>query len=192
MLFPGFLPAPEARAGATQAAGVWAEVARGESQSEERGKGQRRQKSCGRWILHSRWTEEIGKEAGMKRCLLAAVCSSLFCIWCLSQFPEGVPILWVMDQGGTSLMHLLPLVLRFSLPLSWLRCYWVTLHIYSRDTASPTLSPLFLCAELGWLKFLYPDSFQHQLNLSVHLQSPFCIHVVTRAISFSQKQWGRG
>lgn len=39
MLFPGFLPAPEARAGATKAAGERAEVARGEGQSEERGKG---------------------------------------------------------------------------------------------------------------------------------------------------------
>lgn len=46
-----------------------------------------------------------------------------------------------MDQRGTSLVHLLPLVLRFSFPLSYLRCYWVTLLIYSRDTASPTFVP---------------------------------------------------
>lgn len=77
-------------------------------------------------------------------------------------------------------------------PSFQLTCYWVILFIYSNDTASPTSVPAVSACWNGLqslqsnVKYLYPESFQHQLNLSLNLQSSVSVRVVTRTVSFSQ------
>lgn len=153
MLFPGFLPAPEARAGATKAAGVWAELARGEGQSEERGKEDKRAVEDEYLIIDGQ--RKLEKKQVWRGCSLTAVCSSLFCICCVPQFPEGVPILWVMDQRGDFTNAFTSFWSQIQ-PSCELRCYWVTLLIYSRDTASPTFVHAVPLCWNGLIKILLP------------------------------------